>query len=370
MNGLTLDEEDLLAAAPIVEPLRIGRLGGHGGFGQDGSYISPRTLNRLPAIQAWQEHHRRLSGREIMQLPADEWPAHFPNVAQTKFLLREGVAGPVVDELTRIGLLEGLGAMIRYVVADLDDHFEDDISGTTLAHLSRGLFEAHALDELGHEAMWHAARDVAFAGQRPTVSRGEVLAGLGVNTARRLTRAEVQAEVARHQRFRQLDPELELLLVRMVRILLVEVSARETFRWARHVLSDRELVSGDGYAARIIEFIEQDEVPHVEYLRTALTEVRDRTLLGQGGTRIQGSVVIHDLLQAELDEALGARRRRSLLNTLDGIESAVSARPDRIDFLTAFHSLGTEQTRALRRGASARADRGLGGLGRFEVSTS
>ena len=37
--------------------------------------------------------------------------------------------------------------------------------------------------------------------------------------------------------------------------------------------------------ARLVSYIRQDETPHVEYLRTALTEMRDRTFVGTEGQR-------------------------------------------------------------------------------------
>ena len=40
--------------------------------------------------------------------------------------------------------------------------------------------------------------------------------------------------------------ELESLIERMVRLLLIEISAFHTFAWAEDVLSDRDLVAGDG----------------------------------------------------------------------------------------------------------------------------
>ena len=50
----------------------------------------------------------------------------------------------------------------------MQQHFAESIDGTAIAHLQRGLFEAHARDEAGweeeagHKQMWFAARDIAF----------------------------------------------------------------------------------------------------------------------------------------------------------------------------------------------------------------
>jgi hypothetical protein len=46
-------EEELLSDVPVDEPLLAGGVRCHGGFDQDGRYVSPRTKCRLPAIEAW-----------------------------------------------------------------------------------------------------------------------------------------------------------------------------------------------------------------------------------------------------------------------------------------------------------------------------
>ena len=73
-------------------------------------------------------------------------PRSFPNVAQTKFLLREGVPGPTISALTRIGTVEGFGSMIRAVsVENMQRHFAESIDGTAIAHLqARPLRSARA----------------------------------------------------------------------------------------------------------------------------------------------------------------------------------------------------------------------------------
>ena len=79
-----------------------------------------------------------------------------------------------------------------------------------------------------------------------------------------------------------------MMLRRMVGLLFIEVSAFHMFAWAEEVLSDRDLVAGDGEAAALVSYIRADETPHVDYLRTALTEMRDRTFVGESGGKIAG----------------------------------------------------------------------------------
>ena len=43
-----------------------------------------------------------------------------------------------------------------------------------------------------------------------------------------------------------LDLSLELMIQRMIGILLIEISAFHMFAWAEELLSDRDLVAGDG----------------------------------------------------------------------------------------------------------------------------
>lgn len=353
MGTLQLEwtEDELLANDAIAEPLVAGGRRCHGGFDAAGAYRSPRTRNRVPAIGAWQEHHREQFGTALVEAPLDTWPESYPNVAQAKFLLREGVRAPIVATLTRIGTVEGFGAMIRHAqIGDMQRFFDESIDGTAVAHLQRGLFEAHARDEAGfgdeagHRDMWWAARDIAF--EHP-VTRDEttaMMARMGITEPG--SGGVVDQEAARRRmlearRFEDLDLGLEMLVQRMISILLIEVSAFHIFRWAETVLSDDELVAGDGEAARIVSYIRQDETPHVEYLRTALTEMRDRTFVGESGARIPGRDVIGTLWDVMLADSLGARRDDTLRATLGEVEHALAGNPRHDDLLEEFHALST-----------------------------
>ena len=70
-------------------------------------------------------------------------------------------------------------------------------------------------------------------------------------------------------------------------------------------MSDTELVAGDGEAARLVSHIRADETPHVDYLRTALSEMRDRTWVGEDGHRYAGSQMIGRLWDPLLAHSLG-----------------------------------------------------------------
>ena len=128
--------------------------------------------------------------------------------------------------------------------------------------------------------------------------------------------AEIQRRALELRVFDDLDLGLEMLVQRMINILLIEISAFHTFVWAETVLSDTDLVAGDGEAARIVSYIRQDESPHVEYLKTALSEIRERTFVGESGRHLAGAEVVGTLWQRGLDESLGVRREQGLATTV------------------------------------------------------
>jgi len=347
---LSWTESELLTDHDVVEPLVAGGVRCHGGFDADGEYVSPRTLNRTPAIQAWQQSHREQFGTEILDAPLELWPEVFPNVAQSQYLIREGVREPTISALTRIGTVEGFGSMIRSVVVDeLQTHFDESIAGTATAHLQHGLFEAHARDEAGwqdeggHKQMWFAARDIAFEHPVSEDMTQTMLERMGIAApgGKPPTPEEVRRNAQAIRRFADLDLSVEMMLRRMVGLLMIEVSAFHTFAWAEEVLADPDLVAGDGAAASLVRYVRADETPHVEYLRTALSEMRDRTFVGDSGRRIPGSEVIGQLWDAALEQSLGANRQNFVRTATNEVEHALASHPRRVEILEGFHALGS-----------------------------
>ena len=343
-------EGDLLATDDVAEPLIVGGVRCHGGFDDAGAYHSPRTRNRVPAIDAWKRHHAATFGTELIDVPLSTWPETYPNVDQAKFLIGEGVPAPIITTLTRIGTVEGFGAMIRYAnFADPQRHFDESVAGTAISHLHRGLFEAHARDEAGfeseagHKQMWFAARDVAFEYPVTEDETARMLERMGIggggSTVPDPQRIRRQMEEARV--FSDLDLDFEMLIQRMINILLIEISAFHTFAWAESVLSDTDLVAGDGAAARLVSYIRQDETPHVEYLKTALTEMRDRTFVGESGRKYPGTEIVDGLWDRGLAESLGPRREQNLTLTLREVEHALEGNPRRDALLEGFHAHGS-----------------------------
>jgi hypothetical protein len=301
--------DELLASPKLDAPLIAGGMRCHGGFDANGNYVSPRTLWRNPAVRAWQEQHLANSALPILEIPKDAIPPHLPSVAQAKLLLKEGVREPMVRTLTEIAIVEGFGATIRDLpVPPMSSFIRDDVAGTALGHLTGGLFEAHARDEAGwgdeggHKQMWEAARDLALS--NPKVP-GDVLMAImgrrgGGNRARMLP---------------QFNEEVERVIGFMMNVLIIEVFAVSTFHWAEEVLADPEVSDSPEEASAMIRYIRSDESPHVEYLRTALSELSARTLIGEDGKEYNGNEIVQDLLDRSLKTIIrqrGAERRAQL----------------------------------------------------------
>jgi len=347
---------ELLASHRYAEPLVVAGVRCHGGFDDDGGYVSPRTVNRVPAIAAWQAQHRRDFGTELLDLPLDTWPEHYPNVAQARFLIENGVPGPIIATLTRVGTVEGFGGLIRHSpLPDLQRVVADDTRGTALAHLGSGLFEAHARDEAGHEDegghehMWFAARDIAFENPLTTDQRAVMLERMGIVApgAGKIDPAALRAAaLANRQWPDEVDFDLETVITRMVRLLLIEISAFHTFAWAEELLADPDLVAGDGEGARLVSYIRADETPHVDYLRTALTELRDRTIVGDDGARHSGAALVGRLWDSSLALSIGPNRRQFLDTMWTEVRHAVGERPGAADLLARYDELGTVHRRA------------------------
>jgi hypothetical protein len=353
MSNLKLvwSEAELLATDAVDEPLIAGGVKCHGGFTAAG-YVSPRTKNRVPAIHNWQQAHREQFGTEILDAPLELWPEVYPNVAQSKYLLREGVREPMIAALTRIGTVEGFGGMIRAVqVENLQSHFVESITGTAIDHLNRGLFEAHARDEAGfedeggHKQMWFASRDVAFENPVTDDMTQQMMVRMGILPAdgRAPSPEELRKAAEAMRKFPDIDMTLEMMIRRMVGLMFIEISAFHTFAWAEEILADDELVAESKTAVELVQCVRADETPHVDYLRTTLTEMRDRTFVGASGKHYAGTEVISTLWDAALEQSLGVNRQNFVKQQTAEIEHALERHSRRAHILEGFHALGTEK---------------------------
>ena len=341
-------EAELLATHPLAEPLVVGGVRCHGGFDEDGTYVSPRTRNRVPAIAAWQQQHTEHFGTDLLGLPIDTWPENYPNVAQARYLIEVGAPEPIISDLTRIGTVEGFGAMIRSsIIPDFQACFVEDTRGTAMDHLGRGLYEAglEVGDEGGHKQMWFACRDIAFESPASEDKTVQMLERMGIaqpGSGGAVDPAALRAAaLAARVLPIDIDFELESLLTRMIRLLFIEISAFHAFAWAEELLGDGDLVAGEGEAGRIVSYIRSDETPHVDYLRTVLSEMRDRTVIGESGKRYAGSEVIDPIWDRSLALSLGLGREQGQELAWREVVHALDGRRDAADVLDRFNQLGT-----------------------------
>ena len=345
--------DELLADHDVREPLIAGGVRCHGGFDDEGEYVSPRTKFRVPGIVAWQEKHKEEFGTEIVDVPLETWPEHFPNQAQARYLIENGVREPLIATLTRIGTVEGFGANIRFLQpGNMQKHFDESIKGTAIDHLGKGLFEAHGRDEAGwekeagHKDMWFAARDIAFENQQADVDIEAMLMRMGFGQGNGPGGQGLLERLLPED----IDMNVELIAGLMTRVLFIEIQAFHTFKWAEAWLSDPKLVAGDGEAAKLVSYIRADETPHVGYLKTAITEMRDRTWVGTSGKKYKGEDLIGTIWNRGLDQSIGSGRALNVRAVLGEVEYWCKKKPNGDEILEGFLALGDPEIVALAKG--------------------
>src|SRR5205814_5317177 len=179
--------------------------------------------------------------------------------------------------------------------------------------------------EGGHKQMWFAARDVAF--EHPlTEDQTQVMMDrmFGYSAAAAASADPVNPDV---------DQSLELLIQSMARLLLIEISAYHVFAWAEEVLADTEVVAGEGEAAQLASYIRTDEAPHVEYLKTTLSEMRDRTFVGESGRKYPGAELVGTIWDRARAESVGARHEQNVRMVRREIEHCLEDHPRGLDIL-------------------------------------
>ncbi len=349
-------ETELLADHVIEEPLVAEGVLCHGGFTDDGTYVSPRTLNRWPAIGSWEAQRRNRSGHDPIDIPLETWPESFPNVDQTRFLIGQGAPESTISALTRIGTVEGFGGILRMLpVPDFSRCFLEDVRGTATDHIGRGLFEAHARDEAGfedvagHDQMWFVARDIAFEHPVTEDQTAVMLNRMGIPSAPGpqgpVATGPSRPPVAERWLPATIPGDLETVVRRMVGLLLIEISAFHGFIWAEAILGDKDLVAGDGAGGTLVSYIRQDETPHVAWLKTALSEMRDFTWVGTDGSRHQGEKMISTVMDRALFESVNLRRPEQLTMLVREVEVSLAGRSDAADVMAEMLSLGSVHQR-------------------------
>jgi hypothetical protein len=336
MAKLVWTRDEILADHPYAKPQIEAGYRLHGGFDAHGKYISPRTLNRWPAIEAWSEalkhrgHGLVDSSQQLMVRGS------FPNTEQQSFLLVNGLGRTLWDSLSVTGVIEARGRMLADAEApDFQAIVVDDISETAVAHLNKGLLRAHGLDEGGdasrgeggHDAMWFAVRDMLFGKHA-------------------FPHAEVPESLARPELGRlmpQIPPEHERWILLLMNVLMIEVRAENFFNFCTSVMRDRRNFRDRRevalHAADLVDRIRQDEAPHVGYLTVAVSELRSFTFKTADGQNVRGSTFIdpvwrgmvqwHSVTNVDWDRA----------QTRKGFEAMFRARPDGEALMRRFESL-------------------------------
>ncbi len=297
MPSLTYSKDDLVADHPYVERHSAAGYQLHGGYLADGSYQSPRTLHRWPAVKAWQAALKKRGWPLIDATGALLARGNYPNIAQQVLLLKHGLGQSFWNSLTITGIIEAQGqALCDYPPPHWQDVIEDDVSETCTGHLEKGLLWAHGADEGGdpdhpeigaHDAMWFAARDLVFGKDAYPMP-------------------EVPESISRPQvgpPFPALPDQFGGLLALLMNVLMIEVRAEAFFSFSCDLLRHPETFldrKGEAeLAAQMIERIRIDEAIHVGYLQTTISEMRSFTFKDQRGGTAKGADMI-DPFWAEL----------------------------------------------------------------------
>ncbi|MEN6543651.1 hypothetical protein [Parvibaculum sp.] len=311
MAQLQYTWDELMASHDYARPHEEAGYRLHGGFDAKGEYISPRTLNRWPAVKAWGA-----------QLTARGWPLidatvellkreHYPNIEQQKLLLGNGYGETLWNSLTITGLVEARGrALCEFEAPDFQQIIVEDISNMCTGHLHKGLLYAHGVDEGGdpkdesigaHDQMWFAARDLVFGKDRYPVP-------------------QVPDNISRPDSGRlmpQIPAGFEQLILLLMNVLMIEVRAEAGFSFNCNLLRDPATFPDKRaeaeLAADMIERIRTDEAIHVAYLQAAISEMRSLTFRTVDGGTIEGRKMIdpvwegmvqwHSVTQADFSHA-------------------------------------------------------------------
>jgi hypothetical protein len=346
---LRYSRDELIASHAFARPHEAAGYRLHGGFDEQGSYLSPRVLNRWPAVKAWAA---ALNARGWPLIDATttllKYPS-YPTSIQERLLLQQGLGQSLWNSLTVTGVIEARGRNLAlFDPPALQKIVVEPLADTASGHLAKGLFEAHGWDEGGgdprtadagaHDSMWFAVRDTVFG------KDAHPLPDVPENISRPVTS---------DRELPQLPPAYEALIKMMMNVLLIEVRAESFFAFCCEVLRDpanfpdRRPQAEE--AATIVERIRQDEQIHVAYLQAVISELRSFTLKAADGAQVAGSEIL-DPLWADMVDWHGRREREiSRIRTRANIENQVAAKlgdPKAREFMARFDALDEGAARA------------------------
>ena len=287
---LNYRQDELLADHDYAEEHVVLGQRLHGGIMADGTYQPPRALIREPAFDAWESALRERGG-EPFGASADLLDGlRMPTAAQQAVLVRNGLGLSFWNSLTIIGKIEARGRLLAEMeFPDLQEAIVDDISEMAIGHLNKGLLLAHGLDEGGlpgegiggHDAMWFAARDLAFGPDAyPDVDPPE-------NIGREDAGIRYVPEIA---------PQIEGMVSFLANLLIIEFRAELGFADTQEILRTPDLFAdrrADAeLAAEIVERIRTDEAIHVRSLNLYLGEMRSVSFRTLDGGTVSGAELI------------------------------------------------------------------------------
>jgi hypothetical protein len=308
----------------------------HGGFDEKGTYISPRTLHRWPAVRAWQD---ALAARGAKLMDATTRllkRGPYPTIEQQRFLLSHGFGETLWNSLTITGIIEARGGMLAQAVApNFQDVVVEDISDTCLGHLNTGLLAAQGYDEGGnkakgeggHDDMWFAVRDALFGKNAYPIP-------------------EVPQNIARPEtgrRMPKVPKEHEEWILLLMNVLMIEIKAENFFSFCQAVMCDpanfRDRPAEAKHAAELVERIRTDEAIHVAYLTTALSELRSFTIRTVDGGTMKGAALIDPVWEAMIEWHTVTSADFSRNQSHDGIVGRLKSKPNGVALAVQFDAL-------------------------------
>ena len=340
---LRYSSEEILADPPFARLNSFGAKRLHGGYDAAGAYVSPRTLGRWPAIRAWQDSLRRRGGELIDASTRLLHAPHSPTHDQMKWLLANGITLPLWNSMTTTGIIEGRGRMLAEITApDFQPLVEEDVSEMAVAHLNKGLFVAHGLDEGGdlksdigaHDQMWYLARDLVLGENAHPIPTIPDRAGRPGSEGREMPQIPVLHE---------------MLLKQMMNILMIEIRAERGFAFNVALMRDPQVFkdrrADAEKAAVIIDQIRQDEASHVAYLQLAISELRPLHFKTPAGP-VEGKTFL-DPVWAKIvawnaDDVPRVQREA----TRQLVEACCKARPNGASILARYDALADEPVAA------------------------
>lgn len=134
------------------------------------------------------------------------------------------------------------------------------------------------------------------------------------------------------------------MLSTMANVLIVEIFAAGIFEWGKQILAHPDVSAEPERAPEMVSYIQADESPHVEYLRTALSEVAARTLRTVDGGTIGGRDVVHGLLHGMLRQTIRSRPEEQRAEARESLREALAGARNPDGLMEHFESLETAWT--------------------------